>query len=63
MGADSVAAAGVCRSLRLVEVEAARLAAAFIAPATTRDSICACAKWHDWKPITLVEAFRKMEEA
>jgi calcineurin-like phosphoesterase family protein len=34
-----------------------------IAPATTRDSICACAKWHDWKPITLVEAFRKMEEA
>lgn len=33
------------------------------APATTRDSICVCAKWHDWKPITLAEAFRKMNEA
>ena len=33
------------------------------APATTRDSICVCAKWHDWKPITLAEAFRKMDES
>ena len=30
---------------------------------TTRDSICVCAKWHGWKPITLAEAFRKMELA
>ena len=34
-----------------------------LAPATTRDSICVCAKWHDWKPITLAEAFMKMDEA
>lgn len=33
------------------------------APKTTRDSICVCAKWHDWKPLTLAEAFRLMEEA
>ena len=33
------------------------------APATTHDSICVCAKWHDWRPITLADAFRKMEEA
>jgi hypothetical protein len=33
------------------------------APATTRDSICVCAKWHDWKPLTLVKAFRIMDEA
>ena len=28
---------------------------------TTPDSICVCAKWHGWKPITLAEAFRQME--
>ena len=28
---------------------------------TTRDSICVCAKWHGWKPITLAEAFRQMD--
>ena len=28
---------------------------------TTRDSICVCAKWHGWKPITLAEAIRQME--
>lgn len=33
------------------------------APKTTRDSICVCAKWHDWKPLTLAEAFRLMDEA
>ena len=30
-------------------------------PATTRDSICVCAKWHGWKPITLAEAIRQMD--
>ena len=29
-------------------------------PPTTRDSICVCAKWHGWKPLTLAEAFRQM---
>lgn len=33
------------------------------APATTRDSICVCAKWHGWKPLSLAEAFTKMNEA
>ena len=32
-------------------------------PATTRDSICVCAKWHGWKPITLAEAIGKMDAA
>ena len=30
-------------------------------PPTMRDSICVCAKWHGWKPITLAEAIRQME--
>lgn len=30
---------------------------------TTHDSICVCAKWHGWKPITLAEAFRQMDAA
>jgi calcineurin-like phosphoesterase family protein len=30
-------------------------------PKTTRDSVCVCAKWHDWKPISLAEAIRKMD--
>ena len=30
------------------------------APDTTADSICVCAQWHDWKPISLAEAFRQM---
>ena len=30
-------------------------------PDTTRDSICVCAKWHGWKPITLAEAIRQMD--
>ena len=30
---------------------------------TTRDSICVCAKWHGWKPITLTEAIRQMDAA
>jgi hypothetical protein len=30
-------------------------------PPTTRDSICVCAKWHGWKPITLAEAIRQMD--
>ena len=30
-------------------------------PATTRSSICVCAKWHGWKPITLAEAIRQMD--
>ena len=30
-------------------------------PATTRESICVCAKWHGWKPITLAEAIRQMD--
>ncbi len=29
-------------------------------PPTTRDSICICAKWHGWKPITLAAAIRQM---
>jgi calcineurin-like phosphoesterase family protein len=32
-----------------------------IPPPTTRDSICVCAKWHGWKPITLAEAMRQMD--
>ena len=32
-------------------------------PATTRESICVCAKWHGWKPITLAEAIRQMDVA
>ena len=32
-------------------------------PATTRDSICVCAKWHGWKPLTLAEAIRQMDAA
>ena len=32
-------------------------------PATTRDSICVCAKWHGWKPISLAEAIRQMDAA
>ena len=30
-------------------------------PLTTRDSICVCAKWHDWRPLALAEAFRQMD--
>ena len=30
-------------------------------PATTFDSICVCAKWHGWKPLTLAEAIRQMD--
>ncbi len=30
-------------------------------PATTRDAICVCAKWHGWKPLTLAEAIRQMD--
>ena len=33
------------------------------APAATADSICVCAQWHDWRPISLAEAFRQMDEA
>ena len=32
-------------------------------PPTTRDSICVCAKWHGWKPITLAGAIRQMDAA
>lgn len=32
-------------------------------PATTRNSICVCAKWHDWKPISLAEAIWQMDAA
>ena len=32
-------------------------------PPTTSDSICVCAKWHFWKPITLAEAIKKMDAA
>ena len=32
-------------------------------PPTTCDSICVCAKWHGWKPITLSEAIRQMDSA
>ena len=28
---------------------------------TTPDSTCACAKWHDWKPLSLAEAIRQMD--
>ena len=33
------------------------------APVTTCDSICVCAKWHGWRPITLAEAIRQMDAA
>ena len=33
-----------------------------VPPQTTRDSICVCAKWHGWKPITFAEAVRQMDE-
>ena len=33
----------------------------YVQPPTTRDSICVCAKWHGWKPITLAEAIRQMD--
>ena len=26
-------------------------------------SICVCAQWHDWRPISLAEAFLQMKEA
>ena len=32
-------------------------------PPTTCDSVCVCAKWHGWKPITLAEAIRQMDAA
>ena len=32
-------------------------------PPTTQNSICVCAKWHDWKPLTLAEAIRQMDAA
>ena len=32
-------------------------------PATTRSSVCVCAKWHGWKPIALAEAIRQMDAA
>ena len=32
-------------------------------PPTARGSICVCAKWHGWKPITLAEAIRQMDAA
>ena len=32
-------------------------------PPTTSNSICVCAKWHGWKPITLAEAIRQMDAA
>ncbi len=32
-------------------------------PLTTLSSLCVCAKWHDWKPITLAEAIRQMDAA
>ena len=28
---------------------------------TTPDSICVCAKWHGWKPLSLAEAIRQMD--
>ena len=37
--ADFVAVAGVCRSMRVVEAQAARLAAAFDAPAAVRRQV------------------------
>ena len=33
----------------------------YLRPATTSDSICVCAKWHGWKPLTLAEAMRQMD--
>lgn len=36
---------------------------ASIPPDITRNSICVCAKWHDWKPISLAEAIRQMDAA
>ena len=30
---------------------------------TTSDSICVCAKWHGWKPLSLAEAMRQMDAA
>ena len=35
----------------------------YVSLPTTRDSICVCAKWHGWKPITLTEALRQMDAA
>ena len=35
----------------------------YVSLPTTRDSICVCAKWHGWKPITLAEALRRMDAA
>ena len=32
-------------------------------PPTTCDSICVCAKWHGWRPISLAEAIRQMDAA
>ena len=32
-------------------------------PVTTCDSICVCAKWHGWSPVTLAEAIRQMDAA
>lgn len=32
----------------------------YVALPTTSDSICMCAKWHEWKPLTLAEAIRQM---
>ena len=32
-------------------------------PTTARGSICVCAKWHGWKPITLAEAIGQMDAA
>lgn len=32
-------------------------------PPTTGDSVCVCAKWHGWKPITLKAAIRLMDGA
>ena len=28
---------------------------------TTSDSICVCAKWHGWRPLTLAETIRQMD--
>ena len=33
----------------------------YVQPPTTPDSICVCAKWHDWKPLSLAEAIRQMD--
>ncbi len=32
-------------------------------PRTAINSICVCAKWHEWKPLTLAEAMRQMDAA